>query len=68
MVVSSSFWNYDTIPRKSMIIHKVDGITTVNAKLGVLTKKSKKMDMKAIDIPIRCEIIGRVMLIWTIIR
>lgn len=58
MVTSSLLWNDDTTPRKSIGIHEVNRITMVNAKLDVLRKKLERLDMKVIDISIRCKICG----------
>lgn len=56
MATNSLLWYNDTTPRKSLRIYETDGITMVNVKLNVLTKKLERMDMKTVGIIIQCEI------------
>lgn len=59
MTTSSLFWTDDFIPRKSTKIHQLEEVTMVTTKLDALTKKLERMDMKAIDVAIRCKICER---------
>lgn len=56
IVTSNLLWNDDIISKKSTKIYEVDLTTMVSDKLDVLMKKLERLDMKAVDVIIQCEI------------